>query len=222
MQTDLVTLLPNGGAYHRLAISVTYNKTGSVYNPGSPFDSYSDEQRTYLPSDATITGWSGFTPSIFGPSDCGYTNYSSIISDCSQAHGLFGVSTNSDVAGRSMVMGSLLVLCGSTPQGNWAAYNANQEYSDCVSNPAPHTETIFLSWYSPHAYTVDASGHGHYSELVEKQAGDQPTLAVYVTRGDISGPQQITDLGTFNNLTAKAQQAFKGPLTQNQVVSYSW
>lgn len=223
-QTDLVTLLPNGGAYHRLAISVTYNKTGSVFNPGSSFYSYSDMQRTYLPGDATLTGWSGFVPTGLFPDDCmgnGLT-YATIISDCSQAHGIFGVSTNSDVAGREMVMGPLLVLCGSLQQGDWGAYQASTESTDCQSNPQSHTETIFLSWYTPHAYTVDASGHGTYTEVVEKQAGDQPTLAIYVTRGNISGPQQITDLGTFNDLTAKAQQAFKGPLTQNTVVSYSW
>ncbi|HEY8324070.1 MAG TPA: hypothetical protein VIG77_06225, partial [Ktedonobacterales bacterium] len=222
-QTDLVTLLPNGGAYHRLAVSVTYNKTGSVFNPGSPFDDYSDMQRTYLPGNATLTGWSGFAPAIFGPQDCQSFNYATIISDCSQAHGIYGVSTNSDVAGREMVMGPLLVMCGSTQQTDWGSYNAHvQEYTDCESSPQSHTQTIFLSWYTPHAYTVDASGHGTYTELVEKQAGDQPTLAVYVTRGNISGPQQITDLGTFNDLAAKAQQAFKGPLIQNQIVSYSW
>ncbi|HET9110921.1 MAG TPA: DUF4012 domain-containing protein [Ktedonobacterales bacterium] len=223
-QTDLVTLLPNGGAYHRLAISVTYNKQGYIYNPGSdtPFNSYSDVQRTYLPGDATITGWAGFTPSIFGPSACQGTNYATIISDCSQAHGIYGVSTNSDTPGRTMVMGNLLVLCGSTQQGDWGAYNAIQESSDCGSNPQPHTETIFLSWYTPHAYTVDASGHGTYSELVEKQAGDQPNLTVYVTRGNLTGPQQITDLDTFNGLTAKAQKVYSGPLAKNTLVSYNF
>jgi hypothetical protein len=181
-------------------------------------------QRTYLPGDATLTGWSGYVPASLGPSDCGGNFiYASIISDCSQAHGIYGVSTNSDVAGREMVMGPLLVMCGSTAQTDWGSYNAHmQEYTECESSPQSHTQTIFLSWYTPHAYTVDASGHGTYTELVEKQAGDQPTLAVYVTRGNISGPQQITDLGTFNDLAAKAQQAFKGPLIQNQIVSYSW
>ena len=224
-QTDLVTLLPNGGAYHRLAISVTYDKNGrSVFNPGSSFYDYSDIQRTYLPGDATLTGWSGYAPDIFSPDDCSGSTltYATIISDCSQAHGIFGVSTNSDVAGREMVMGPVLVMCGITPQSEWGNFSSQLEQANCTQPQPPHTETIFLSWYTPHAYTVDASGHGHYTELVEKQAGDQPTVAVYVTRGDITGPQQITDLGTFNALTAKAQQAFKGPLTQNQVVSYSW
>ncbi|HEY7850177.1 MAG TPA: hypothetical protein VIC27_08940, partial [Ktedonobacterales bacterium] len=149
--------------------------------------------------------------------------YATIISDCSQAHGIFGVSTNSDTPGRAMVMGSLLVLCGSDPQGQWGPYNADQESADCLANPQPHTETIFLSWYTPHAYAVDASGHGTYSELVEKQPGDSPTLSVYVTRASsISGPPNITDLNTFNGLTAKAQKVFSGPLAKNQVVSYSF
>jgi hypothetical protein len=224
-QTDLVTLLPNGGAYHRLAISVTYDKKGSIFNPGSTFNSYSDVQRTYLPGDAAITGWSGFVPAIFGPDDCqgNHMTYATIITDCSQAHGIFGVTTSSDTPGRAMVMGSLLVLCGSLPEGDWSAYNANQESADCNSNPQPHTETIFLSWYTPHAYTLDASGHGTYSEVVEKQPGDEPTLSVYVTRGSsISGPQQITDLSTFNGLTAKAQRVFSGTLAKNTTVSYSF
>jgi len=135
---------------------------------------------------------------------------------------MFDVSTNSDTPGRTMVMGNVLVLCGSTPQGDWSQYNAIQESSDCGSNPQPHTETIFLSWYTPHAYTVDASGHGTYSELVEKQSGDQPNLTVYVTRGNLNGPQQITDLDTFNSLTAKAQKVYSGLLAKNTLVSYNF
>jgi hypothetical protein len=222
-QTDLVTLLPNGGAYHRLAVSVTYDKNGhDVFNPGSTFYDYSDVQRTYLPGDATITGWSGYTPSIFGPSACQGNNYATIISDCSQAHGIFGVTTNSDTPGRAMVMGPLLVLCSSLPQSNINSFSSNQEETECLTPQPAHTQTIFLSWYTPHAYTVDGSGHGTYSELVEKQAGDQPSLAVYVTRGNITGPQQITDLNTFNSLTTKAQKVYSGPLAKNQVVSYSF
>ncbi len=110
-QTDYVTLLPNGGAFHRLAISVTYDKKGDIFNPGSSFYDYSDIQRTYMPGDATIVGWSGFNPSIFSPGGCG-SGYSSIITDCSSAHGIFTTTTASDVAGRTMVMGALMVMCG--------------------------------------------------------------------------------------------------------------
>ncbi len=223
-QTDLVTLLPNGGAYHRLAISVTYDKNGrSIFNPGSPFYDYSDMQRTYLPGDATVAGWSGFTPTVLIPDDCSVPPfYATTVTNCSQANGIFGVTTASDTPGRSMVMGPLLVMCGSIPQGDWNDYQATQESADCGSPQAPHTQTIFISWYTPHAYTVDASGHGTYSELVEKQAGDAPHLSVYVTRGAINGPQTISDLGTFNGLTAKAQKVFDGTLTKNQIVSYSF
>jgi len=225
-QTDLVTLLPNGGAYHRLAVSVTYDKNGhDIFNPGSSFYDYSDLQRTYLPGDATITGWSGFTPDALGPSDCtgDGLRYASIITDCSQRHGIFGVTTASDTPGRSMVMGPLLVLCGSTPQGDWNAFSSSQEAQDCMVPQPAHTQTIYISWYTPHAYTVDASGHGTYSELIEKQAGDQPTLAVYITRADsLQGPQTISDLGTMSSLTANATKVFDGPLTKNTTVSYSF
>ncbi|HEX8995955.1 MAG TPA: DUF4012 domain-containing protein [Ktedonobacterales bacterium] len=221
-QTDLVTLLPNGAALHRLAISVTYDKKGSIFNPGSPFYDYSDIQRTYLPGDATLLGWSGFVPkNTIVPDGCG-SSYATVVTDCTQAHGIVGVSTNSDTPGRSMVMGSLLVLCGSTGQGDWGSYNGSTESSDCATSPQPHTETIFLSWYTPHAFTPDASGHGTYTELIEKQPGDQPRLSVYVMTGSVKGPQLITDLGTFNNLTATATKLFDGPLTQNQTVSYSF
>lgn len=221
-QTDLVTLLPNGAALHRLAISVTYNKQGSIYNPGSPFYDYSDIQRTYLPGDATVLGWSGFVPDGLFPDACSGGPYATFVTDCTQAHGIFGVSTNSDTAGRAMVMGPLLVMCGSLPQSDWGAYKGGVEASDCVTSPQPHTETIFLSWYTPHAYTVDASGHGTYTELVEKQPGDEPHLAVYIMQGHVKGPQLITDLGTFNNLTATAKKVFDAPLTKNQTVSYSF
>ena len=224
-QTDYVTLLPNGSAYHRLAISVTYNRTGSIYNPGSPFYSYSDMQRTYLPSDAAITGWSGFVPDGLFPADCSGNGipYATIITRCSPAHGIFGVTTSSDVPGRTMVMGPLLVLCGNLQQGDWSAYYADAESSQCINHSTAHTETIFLSWYTPHAYTVDASGHGTYSELIEKQPGDTPHLSVYVTRASsISGPQTVTDVGTFNSLLSGAKKVFDGTLAKNQVVSYSF
>lgn len=224
-QTDLVTLLPNGGAFHRLQISVTYDKNGrDIFNPGSTFYDYSDVQRTYLPADATITGWSGFVPNQLYPNDCGGSGltYATIITDCSPSHGIFGVTTSSDTPGRTMVMGPLLVLCGSSQQGDWGSFSNAQEKYDCGQPQVAHTQNIFISWYTPHAYTVGANGHGTYTELVEKQAGDQPQLSVYVTRGNLDGPQVVTDLGTFSSLIANAQKVFGGPLSKNELVSYSF
>lgn len=226
-QTDLVTLLPNGGAFHRLMISVTYNKTGSIYNPVSPgetkFDDYSDVQRTYLPGDATIAGWSGFNPSFyFSPGGCNGDKYSTFITDCSPDHGLFTTTTNSDVPGRAMVMGALLVMCGSYSQGDFSSYDYMAESATCEKAPVSHTQTIFISWYTPHAYTVGADGHGTYTEFVQKQAGDYPHLTVYVTRGSLPETQVVKSVSYFNGQTAHAQKAFDGPLTQDQVVSFSF
>lgn len=221
-QTDYVTLLPNGGAFHRLAISVTYDKKGGIFNPGSNFYDYSDIQSTYMPGDATIVGWSGFNPSIFQPGGCG-SGYASVITDCSPDHGVFTTTTASNVAGRTMVMGALMVMCGSVPQGDFNAYDSNLEASDCTTSPQPHTQTIFISWYTPNAYTVGADGHGTYTELVEKQAGDDSAhLTVYVRRGSLQGAQIISDLETFKSLTAHATKIFDNALAQNQYVSYTF
>ena len=96
-QTDFVTLLPNGGALHRLQIAVTYNKTGTVFSHSDP---YSDVQRTYLPADATILGYSGFNnPHGFFPSACPGVSAANIIMDCSAGHIMTDPVTNSDIPG---------------------------------------------------------------------------------------------------------------------------
>lgn len=222
-QTDYVTLLPDGSASHQLLITVTYDKHGrNVFDSGSNFVDYSDMQRTYLPSDATSIGWSGFVPASLTPTGCPGGNYATVISDCSQAHGIFGVTTTSDLSGRAMVMGPLLVLCGSAVQGDWGSYSPSQEPSECALPQAPHTQNIFIAWTTPHAYTPDPSGHGVYTEQVEKQSGDQPRLQVYVTRAATASTQVISDLGKLTQLTANANKVFDGMLTKNEVISYSY
>jgi hypothetical protein len=246
-QTDFVTLLPNGGAFHQLEINVTYDKRGSIFNPAAlgtiPFDDYTDLQRTYMPGDATIVGWSGFNPGpYFQPGACPQgQGYQTVITDCSLDHGLVQTMTNSDIAGRTMIQGSLLITCGGLPNNDFGQYGSDSyaqslgysnfsawEDHNCVANPQQHTQTIFLAWYTPNAYTVDGSGHGTYSELIEKQAGGATNLTVYVTRGSLQDNQVIDESsqGTsyFNGLISKshAQKAFSGPLAQNEMVSYSW
>jgi len=173
-QTDVVTLLPNGGALHHLQVSITYNKTGSVYEGTTQFEDYLDIQRTYLPGTATVLGYSGFAPQTFGFSQCNGL-YASPITDCtSPVHAITGVSTASDVPGRTMVMGTVLVQCG--PNQDPAAYMQSVDYNACYNNPTPHTQNVYMEWYTPNAFTMDASGHGTYTELVQKQAGSSDFL----------------------------------------------
>lgn len=226
-QTDLVTLLPDGGAFHRLAISVTYDKKGSIYNPVSsgqvPFNDYSDIQRTYMPGDATLVGWAGFNPPTFFPGDCNDNiGRTSVITDCSPEHGVYAPSTASDVPGRTMLMGSLMVMCGAFAQDNFGAYESEPESLACQTNPQPHTQTIFISWYTPNAYTIGPDGHGTYTELVEKQAGGVSRLTVYITRGSLKGPQTFDNLDAFTAQTAHMQKVFDGALAQNQIVKFSF
>jgi hypothetical protein len=173
-QTDVVTLLPNGGALHHLSITVTYNRTGQVFSTTT--DDYFDLQRTYLPGDANILGYSGFNPPYYAKvsgnnciADAG-TLVSTIITDCWDDNGIHSFAnpvTVSDVPGRAMVMGVLSVNCGPIQALNYAGGDGPQ----CVAHSTPHTQTIDIEWYTPHAFTMSADGHGTYSEVVEEQPG---------------------------------------------------
>jgi hypothetical protein len=175
-QTDYVTLLPDGGALHRLQIAVTYNKQGDVYDGTENSKSYQDLQRTYLPGDATILGYSGFNPTIFDVGkDCPTVEI--IITDCSPTHVITHPTTISDVSGRTMVLGPITVMCG--PEASITSYvNGPNSIEDngCRDHAQPHTMNVYIEWYTPHAFTMDASGHGTYTELVEKQPGSADFL----------------------------------------------
>ncbi len=253
-QTDFVTLLPNGGALHRLQVAVTYDKPpttivngareGWVYDPNSTFDDYSDVQRTYLPGDATIFGYTGFNTLGWYPDACAGDGivYYSLITACGRGH-MARPSTNSDVAGRAMVMGPLLIVCGSTlPIGS-------DDYRVCENHPVKHTQTIYIEWYTPHAFNRGSDGHGVYTELIEKQSGTTVykngapnslvALTVYVSTAALSGGQSLPGDTADQTITATTPQArdaafarllqssgvqkvFDGPLMTNTPVSVSF
>ena len=235
-QTDVVTLLPGGGAMHHLQITVTYDKGRHSVFPGTTRqDDYSDFQRTYLPGDALTLGMAGYNSNTFTPVGCsgsGVPGYGSLISDCSPQHAIINPVTTSDVPGRTMVGGALLLLCG--------RYNTfpgtGPEYQSCETEPRAHSQTIYISWYTPRAFAVRADGHGTYTELVEHQAGNPQSLAVYVDASQLrtgwSGAPAITPDETVQGKTPEARAAafaallgnatlaFEGPLSQNQTVTY--
>jgi hypothetical protein len=250
-QTDVVTLLPNGGALHRLQIAVTYDKQGSVFNPGSTFDAYSDVQRTYLPADASILGYSGFNPPVFNPGYCSDGPYYAPITQCNIDQ-MIQPSTASDLAGRAMVMDPLLVPCGAT--SSLYAFNSRKDYQMCESQPVQHTQTIYVEWYTPHAFTRGADGHGAYMMLVEKQPGTMvyragqeastTTLTVYVNVAALAGTSNSVSVtpdtlvmqdgmsaqqirardASFRKLiaTGGAQAVFDGQLLANTVISFAF
>ncbi len=235
-QTDVVTLLPDGGAIHHLQITVTYDKGRHSVFPGTTRqDDYSDFQRTYLPGDATILGMAGYNPNTFTPVGCsgsGVPGYGSLISDCSPKYAIINPVTTSDVPGRTMVGGALLLLCG-----RYSAFpGTGPEYQNCETEPRAHSQTIYISWYTPQAFTVRADGHVAYTEVVERQAGNPQSLAVYVDasllRTGWSGALGNTPDETIRGATSEARATafaalldnatlvFAGPLTQNQTVTY--
>ena len=259
-QTDYVTLLPDGGALHQLQISVSYNKTGPVFEGTQEQQDYVDMQRTYLPGDASVLGYSGFVPvNTFGaPGGCPMT-WAAEISDttCSPVYAFTTPVTASDVPGRTMVLGSLFVSCGRSMDPTHAVETA-QDFADlgryvggglvtvfdfnhgCWYNgpPIARTQNIYIEWYTPHAFTIGADGHGTYSELVEKQAGSADfatgvgdTLTVYVdtsllhSKSGFSGNAAITSDAQWAALIAgkKPLPQYKDmKLLENTLVTFGF
>ena len=218
-QTDVVTLLPGGGALHHLRVTVTYARKGQVF--GGTVNDYMDLQRTYLPGDASILGFSGFnSPTYSGVSvSCGAISarnalVSTIATDCADDQGIHAFATPvtvSDVPGRTMVMGALTLNCG--PSASLLATNTRADSAACMSHPTPHSQTIYIEWYTPHAAQMTASGHGTYTELVQEQPGSGDFLlgvgdylTVYVDTSQVhrptprTGPLSVSDPATFQQL----------------------
>ncbi len=150
-----------------------------------------------------------------------------------------------------MVLGGLLVMCGTAT--NYVDFDSGREKKECDSNnfknAVKHTQNVYVSWYTPNAYTRDANGHGSYSLLVQKQAGTQvylngqstssTTVTVYVDTSKVNA--QSVDLPTndatlvtgdstqlrsqrdnaFNKLTQQQglQKPFDGPLTSDTSIA---
>lgn len=237
-QTDVVTLLPDGGALHHLQTVVTYDKGLRTVYPGTTRqDDYSDFQRTYLPGNATILGMAGYNPNMFTPFGCdgsGINGYGTIISDCSPGNAIINPVTTSDVPGRTMVGGALLVLCGQYD----TFINTSREYASCEAHPKPHSQTIYISWYTPNAFTPRPDGHGSYTEMVQHQAGNKQRLTVYVDTSQLHSPQPagadaVSDPviaastptardSAFAALLGQARRVFNGPLDQDQTVTFNF
>ncbi|HEX6123660.1 MAG TPA: DUF4012 domain-containing protein, partial [Ktedonobacterales bacterium] len=233
-QTDLVTLLPNGSALHQLQIAVTYNKTGPVYEGTTGFEDYSDIQRTYLPSNAMLLGYAGYTPPVFNPVSCQGGGYASPITNCDRERALITPITISDEISRGMVMGPVLVTCGGVT--DFSRYDPRQELALCQSHPTPQTITIYVTWLTPHAFTLDANGHGTYTELVEKQPGSVNHLRVYISTSALSGlaapsalQRQAARLATlsapqrearFAALLLSASPVYDAPLLTDTTITY--
>src|SRR5262249_8257774 len=224
---DYVTLLPDGGALHHLRIVVTYDKTGPAYDGDEQQKDYVALQRTYLPGDATILGFAGFAPDVYYRNGRG--PFASPITDPNPLHAITGPSTLSDVSGRTMVMGVLHVMCSPGDGAGWnngvdetlydfMNFNVKQghpEWEYCESTqfrPVTRTQTIFVNWYTPHAFTPGAQGHRAYTELVEKQPGSTAYLTIYVDTSQLQkGSAQSEAQRIMNNAQYTRLLAGRGP-----------
>jgi hypothetical protein len=235
-QQDLVTLLPNGGAIHRLQVTVTYAypKGGWIYADWTTTpEDYNDVQRIYMPGDATILGNSGYVS--LPPATGSGSPYPQPIVDCSPGHCLGAPVTISDTAGRTMVLGHVDISCHDNAYGQ-PLYEllpqiASSGLPACNLDPTTNHQTINVEWYTPNAWTPTGSGHGTYSEVVQKQAGTENAqgsttrVSVYVDTSQLHSAQQSVDW-TSTRLRASAMQhaakVFDQPLEGDTTVNYAF
>jgi hypothetical protein len=144
--------------------------------------------------------------------------------------------TESDVPGRTMIIGALTVNCG-PQQGLQYSLNPPDTYG-CQNSAMPHTQTIYLEWYTPHTFTLQADGHGTYSEIIEEQPGSGDFLlgigdylTVYVDTSQLRTATStvdttpVIDETTFNQWVANLSpvRGFNHvPLDQDMTVSVSF
>jgi hypothetical protein len=136
-----------------------------------------------------------------------------------------------------MVMGALTVNCG--PSASLLATNTPTDSDACQNNPTSHTQTIYLEWYTPHAFTLQADGHGTYSEVVEEQPGSGDFLlgigdylSVYVDTSQLHASSSpvvdttpVSDDTTFGQLVAHLSSVHgfnQVPLDRDMTVSVSF
>jgi hypothetical protein len=228
-QTDVVTVLADGSVLHELRIAVAYDKAGSVYEGSTGFEDYSDVQRTYLPADAEILGYVGYSPPVFSPAACGGGSYASPITNCDDANALISPATATDLPGRAMVIGQVFVTCGGL--SDLSTYNGAAELAACRSDPVPQTANIYITWLTPGAVHLDVHGHGTYHELVEKQPGSSADLSVYMLSSSVASENLLlsaSSLATdsvardaaFEALVASATRVYSGPLTESTTITY--
>ncbi len=93
---------------------------------------------------------------------------------------------------------------------------------------------IYIDFYTPHAFSMNASGHGTYNEVVEKQPGSADFLTVYVNKSQLhaaspntgtfnDGSVTITNEDQFNALIAKQTPVYKRqPIMSNTTITVNF
>jgi hypothetical protein len=174
---DVVTLDAAGGATHYLQLRLAYTATGPVYG----YDAYRDYVRIYVPPTSKLLSGDGFdtgTPLCGGPLPaCNATTvYPHDELMCPPGQYQPGAASPS--------------LSDENP-GDWHPLDTIGPPTNMVSDapgramfggwvvvPKNCTMTVTLSWYVP------PLGNGHYSLLVQRQAGTFPELDLTILPPD--------------------------------------
>ena len=217
-ETDVVTLLPAGGALHHLLIRTTYQRQGPLYEGSTGQVEYWAYRRVYFPANARSVNISGYLGGPLRTVDLDLT---------------------SDLPDRGMVGATIAI-------GDGTAYNqckAPDPHSPAW-NCAPQVRDTFVTWYTPNAWTTTSHGQ-RYALLVQRQPGSVATLTVQIDATHlqdqagaaalISAANQNYDRpsataptgflaatnANWESLVAHTTTIFNGPLSQDEALTWS-
>ncbi|WP_069805342.1 DUF4012 domain-containing protein [Thermogemmatispora onikobensis] len=174
---DVVTLDANGGATHYLQLRLAYTDTGPVYG----YDTYRDYVRIYVPPNSKFLNGDGF--------DSGIPLCGGPLPACN-ATVVYPHDELMCPAGQYQPGAASPTLSDENP-GDWHPLDKVGPPTNTVSDvpgramfggwvvvPKNCTMTVTLSWYVP------PLNKGHYSLLVQRQAGTYPELDVTILPPD--------------------------------------
>lgn len=136
------------------------------------------------------------------------THHTTIKYEWANSGPIYGNSTYNDYVRIYVPAGSKL-----SSETGWQSYGTSESFGRSVfagffSFEAGQSRTITLSWSTTHAVSKDSSGF-HYRYLIQKQAGTQWQVHIYVTL-----PSCATKMNSIGGLTSveKRTGAFTQPL----------
>lgn len=194
---DDITLDAQGGAMHRLTITLDYQQKGPVYG----YDTYADYIRVYAAKTAQFVDGNGF--------DSGHALCSSkappgkgtygVAYGCGSYYSAFGDARSCPNGNYSLGFNGMLAKPWAIdslgpPTAKTSDLPGRSMWGGLTETPKNCISTITVSWYVPQA-VKKVHGKPVYTLLVQKQGGMVPTIELNIDASAIEGLKSFTFKG---------------------------
>jgi len=196
---DDITLDAQGGAMHRLTITLDYQQKGPVYG----YDTYADYIRVYTAKTAQFVDGNGFDS---GHALCsskappGTATYG-VASGCGSYYSAFGDARYCPNGDYSLGFNGMLAKPWTIdslgpPTAQSSDLPGRSMWGGLTETPKNCISTITVSWYVPQA-VKKVHGEPIYTLLVQKQGAMVPTIELNIDASAIKGLKSFTFKGNI-------------------------